>query len=194
MKIKLAVFCLALIFVSVANAQDYEARDRIARFAKIGAIGIDVQINLSDAAAQRAGLSEDYLRNFIELKLRQNGIAVRPVGLLNLESPFLYFSLNILNLDSIKHYAFNASLQLRQNVKLLRTDEVIVGAITWNKAIIVITKSTTFSEQVKNNLNELFDVFLNRYMEANPAKSGKEVNDFDKELRETKELIDLWFK
>lgn len=119
----------------------------------------------------KAGVSEEELKAFVELKLRQSGVVVRDINKHTLESPYLYINVNLMYLEEIDHFTYSASVSLNQTVRLLRNETTLTAA-TWNKGTVAIIRKNKAREDVKNSVDSLLTFFLNDYLSANP-QAGK---------------------
>ena len=133
----------------------------------VGAIAVLVEDPREDA--RKAGLSREALKNYIELRLRRSNIPVRDVSVTTKESPCLYLNVNVTYLNDIDHYIFRTELSLRQRVMLLRNGKFIQAA-TWDNAMHGVSKSGRITGSVTSTIDQLLDIFIRLYLQANPKK------------------------
>ena|SRR5665213_693769 len=116
------------------------------------------------------GLSVAQLRTATELRLRLAGIAI----VSDEESadipgaPYLY--VNLLAIGKVPGtISYTILLSLEQAATMERNPKIrAVAAVTWSTASIATVGSAKAAEEVRNDLEELIDQFINAYLSVNP--------------------------
>ena len=112
------------------------------------------------------------LQTDVELRLRQNGIKVlsEEEKSLTLGMPSLYVRVSVMINDKSQLVVYSISLQLQQNVLLLRDPtKICPGASTWDTGsfgTVGESKIGTMREDIKDKVDE----FINDYLAVNPKK------------------------
>ena len=142
-----------------------------------GIQGVKVEIVINDTA-RKIGLSKDQLRTDVELKLRKAGIKVLTENeKLNVPGkPYLVLNLAALETGKKRDtfgYAYFIELRLFQDTKLLKDVEVVstTASGTWHTAGLLAVVPLTaglFQGEVRGNLADLTDKFINDYLAVNP--------------------------
>ena len=162
----LALLSAAVVSRLVGQGDNEETRRTLA-----GLKGMSVVVTVP-AEAQRDGADSIQVRTDVELRLRQAGIAVHdeqpPVS-----KPAENASLFV-NVLAFKHstgiYAFYLTVELRQDVMLIRNPPVPLNPPTWSTGYLGVSGSDAFARLVRDRLRDLTDQFLNAYLAANPKR------------------------
>jgi len=169
----LAMVQLTYIFLALmelhsskpAFAQDDENNRRTLR----GLRGVNVVIEFLKPQVKGERLTEDWLRADTELRLRGAGIEVlsKRENQMTPGRPSLYINVNILKYRYIPVYVYKSSLELVQDVYLVRAFEIRTGAVTWSVSTTGVAPKV---EDVRTSMGELLDYFVNAYLSANPKE------------------------
>ncbi len=124
-----------------------------------GLASLHVLVEYLPESAKQLGISEDTLRTFAELKLRQNGITVTDA---NGSLPYLYVNLTVAG--SPKPVAASLEISIVQPARLLRDNSLIL-ATTWD---VSETISIPDAKSLREGLADLVDRFLNAWLSVNP--------------------------
>lgn len=166
-KTTLALIAIVVLGLPVlqSKAEENELSVTAKPLKDLGSIAVLVEDLGPDGV--KAGISKEKLKASVELRLRQNGLAVREVKQTTLESPWLYINTNILYVENGDFFIYKISIALNQTVRLLRND-TMVRADTWEKGYLGISPPDNISEKVEKNVDTLLTFFLNDYLAANP--------------------------
>jgi len=159
----------AILLVLSAGANVAVAADsELDRATLTGLHGVGVIVERLDAEVERAGLTRGMLQTDAELKLRLAGIQVLTDQELDKEPghPLLLLTPNIL----LRSGAFGCSVELLQNVQLIRAPSVGTLAPTWSTSGVGVAPARRVLEDVRNTFKGLVDRFVNAYLAANPKK------------------------
>ena len=132
-----------------------------------GLKNFDVMVGELSPFASEIGLTKDQLEKAAELKLSSAGIELKiPTD------AFLYINLDVVRTTKEgvgKTYVANLHLSLNQTVILKRdASHKVPAAITWHANSFFGIPDNKGTEPVKQNLEDLLDVFINDYLKANP--------------------------
>ncbi len=148
-------------------AQDDEVNRRTLR----GVPGVNIVVEFLKPQIEGDILTADRLRTDTELKLRRAGIEV----LSEMENqmtpgrPSLYINVHILKYRYIPVYVYKNSLELVQDVYLVRSFEIRTGAVTWSVSTTGVAPKV---EDIRNSMGELIDYFISAYLSANSKERG----------------------
>jgi hypothetical protein len=145
-----------------AFAQDDESNRQTLH----GLRGIHVVIEFPKPEIKGDGLTEGQLRNDAELKLQEAGIKVLSERETQMTPgrPTIYLNMNILKYRYLPVYVYKNSVELVQDVYLVRTFRVRTGAVTWSVSANGIAPKL---EDVRTSMEDLVDYFINAYLSAN---------------------------
>jgi hypothetical protein len=169
MKVKAAVVLLVVVFLLLPSAsRSFESQQKALR----GLKGVRVLVEPLYPVAERLGLSKDQITTDVELRLRKAGVRVlsekemqETPGL-----PFLYVNINTYIPTGQKALcAFTARVDLAEVVTLAR-GYPSVGLI-WHKDSIG-TVGTQSIREIRGEVGDLVDEFINDYLAANPKRQG----------------------
>jgi len=129
-----------------------------------------------DQEAIKDGLSKEQIKSDVELRLREAGIKVVPVEKsLNFSTPsYLYIIVNTVKFSSGLEYVYGTSVQLKQVVviereKPVKPPKAYLWATTWEKSDGVgITPVEDLVGNVREQINDKVDAFINDYLAENP--------------------------
>jgi hypothetical protein len=135
--------------------------------ALVGLKGVYVYVEEMDPQAERLGLTKDQIKTDVELRLRKAGVRVltEKEGLEPPGIPHLYVRLSITFRQSGSRVNFLAKVALKEWVTLARGFETF-GAI-WEK-ICYGSKETRDIREIRKDVDDLIDYFINDYLAANP--------------------------
>lgn len=163
--VTIALFILAFVFPPRSEGIESEVRSLV------GLREIAVVVEQFKDEAVRDGLSREDIRTFVELRLRQNGIAVVPDEPARLGDAWLYINVTAQKRKDMDLYAVNVALSLNQNAVLLRDPAIIVAGVrTWQRSSVYSGGSASLSETTRRDLGHLLEEFLNDYLAANPKR------------------------
>jgi hypothetical protein len=137
----------------------------------MGLIGVHVTVEMMRPDAERDGLLRSTLQTDVELRLRQAGIKVlsREERSIDIGFPILYLNVNTLKTGD-GFYAYAISLRLRQAARLIRNSEIIALVDTWNATGVIAVVGKTKLSDVREDVKDKVDEFLNAYLAANPKR------------------------
>jgi len=160
---------LTALFLGLGTAEATLSQAEAIRTLK-GIRSIPIVVEEVDAEAQAAGLTTSDLQTECELRLRKVGISVPVSGEpVDRDSPYLYVYVNVFPANSGDQYVFNANLEFRQKVGLVRNKSILALATTWNTGTTGVIMRPNLSK-VRNSVGNLMDEFANAYLSANPKK------------------------
>jgi hypothetical protein len=111
------------------------------------------------------------IQTTVELKLRQNGIAVIPSNDSNkFHHPHLYVNITAMKVINRTNHVYNVSIQFNRDVMIYEkaTKQVTdIQAAVWTKNMVGISTS---EDDIRDSMLDVLDVFLNDYLAANPKK------------------------
>jgi len=164
----------SLVFLSVGMTQASAAQESVNREALVNLTGVYVLIEGLPDDVAKAGLSVTQLQTDVELRLRQSGVRVlttREERASVPGNPTLYVNVNAMEIAP-KFYAFNAALELEQDVTLVRAPSVVLySARTWSASSTLGTVSRgELADHVRQKVRDKTDEFINAYLATNPKR------------------------
>ena len=162
----LTVVCSGLLWAEVFPNLDTTTRFVPHQEILTGLQGVRVLVEGLRPSETMYGLTEEALKATVELQLRQCGIKVLPPD--ESLSPYLFVYPKIVSLDEIAMVAGNISLELIEEVFLGRDTTKSFWGVTWNRQRTMLAGKKEVREQVLERLEDLTDMFINDYLEANP--------------------------
>lgn len=116
--------------------------------------------------------SELILKPTIELKLREAGVRINAFESEEeknrvMQTGELSFGVQILKMQDLPLCAVIVRATLRQDVSIPRNGKRILGT-TWDHHFIGIAGTEKLDEQIRTEIRDLVDQFLNDYLAANP--------------------------
>jgi hypothetical protein len=150
-----------------AFAQD----DEINRQTLNGIRGVHVVIECLKPEIRGDELSEDWLRAETELRLRRAGIKVLSAreNQMTPGRPSMYVSVSIVKYRYLPAYVYTCTVELLQDVYLVRAFKIRTGAVTWS---VNTTGIAPKLEGIRNSTGELVDYFIAAYSSANRKREG----------------------
>jgi len=111
-------------------------------------------------------LAEDSLRADTELRLRTAGIKVLSAreNQMTPGRPSMYVSVSIVKYRYLPAYVYTCTVELLQDVYLVRAFKIRTGAVTWS---VTTTGIAPKVEDIRNSTGELVDYFIAAYSSAN---------------------------
>ena len=146
-----------------AFAQDDESNRQTLH----GLRGVQVVIEFPKPEITGDGLTEGQLRNDTELKLQKAGIKVlsERENQMTPGRPAIYLNMNILKYRHFPVYVYKNSVELVQDVYLVRARNIKMGAVTWS---ISTTGLAPKLEDIRTSMEDLMDNFIKAYLSVNP--------------------------
>ncbi len=162
--------CVVLMTLALASLQFQSSvfafDNQLSRETLRGLQGVRVMVAPQKWAIEQKGLTADQLQQDTELKLRLAGINVPSAESPEIPGkPLLYVNAKILKYGSLDRYIFNIKLELNQGVSLIRMPSVKASATTWS---VAATGTSHKLSIVREQLQELVDIFINAYLSVNP--------------------------
>jgi hypothetical protein len=133
--------------------------------------GVEVVVERFDTERVRTtGITEDFIRTQVDLRLRGYGISVlsRDESNRSASQPWLYVSFTFL-VDDLGGTSYSYEMQMRQTV-LLFTNGNTCAATTWNKGGIAKVGVNRLRNNVEDSVRDLVDSFANDWLTANPPR------------------------
>jgi hypothetical protein len=161
-------FATALVLAPIHNSNATLSQAEAMR-SLAGLTLIPVVVEELDSEAQADGLTRLQIQTECELRLRRAGIVVPVDEQRTEDQPYLYVYVNVFPANSNTQYIYNANLEFRQRVSLLRSRSISVLATTWNTGTTGIVLRQNL-KKVQASVAELMDEFMNAYLAANPKK------------------------
>lgn len=136
--------------------------------------GVTLAIEEIEADARADGLSEETIRNAVELTLQSNGIRIlTPVERSNTPSkPYLYVRVGTYKIQS-GLYAYAVMVTLKQLVALAHRPQRTMFASTWEQGLIGTPGSGNIA-QVTNAVEDLVKRFANDFLAVNAGEAVRE--------------------
>jgi hypothetical protein len=147
--------------------------DEYARSTLRGLPGVYVAVEALDPDVQQDGLTKATLQADAELRLRMAGIKVlsREEWAKTQGGPVCYIDVSIVkdvgltDVLDFDLYAFEVSVELHQDVALLRDMAVKVLSPTWSASYVGFTNTLP---RIRAKVTELVERFINAYQAVNP--------------------------
>jgi len=157
----LAAMILVAGGTSLVRAQDNEN----ARITLKGITAVGVQIAPLPDAARIPGLTREIIQADVELKVRAAGIRIVTMEESHklLGDPNLLVSVSGLEDAQLAHI----KVELHQNAVLQRNKQLLPGVVTWSEGI---TGEKQSSQDIRDMVEDMIDVFLNAWLSVNPKK------------------------
>ncbi len=165
--LRLALFAL-LLAPSTASAQGrsyFDSLIAVSRREPLVGLGMTIPVVLEgiDEQGRDAGLSQQAIKNQVELRLRQASISVAAESF-GLEH-FLYVVVTLAGTRA--NYAANVSVQFQDYVEVSNGTTTFVT--TWDSGKVLLGGAPP-NGRVRSALDELLDEFLNDWLAANPSE------------------------
>jgi hypothetical protein len=163
-----SLMALAALPLALAIEDDEYARSTLR-----GLPGVYVAVEALDPDVQQDGLTKATLQADAELRLRMAGIKVlsREEWAKTQGGPVCYIDVSIVkdvgltDVLDFDLYAFEVSVELHQDVALLRDMAVKVLSPTWSASYVGFTNTLP---RIRAKVTELVERFINAYQAVNP--------------------------
>lgn len=141
------------------------ARDEDASLLK-GVRRVSVRVEMFGAAddARADGLSDGALTAYVEMRMREAGIAVAPAGP---DVPKFTVTFNLLKVKNGGVYTISMAVHLVERARMLRNPTSPFYADTWGLTQLFIRRENDL-RSVRDNVQSAVDIFVNEYLAANP--------------------------
>ena len=142
------------------------------RYSLKGLDSVKVWVKVEGAQPSRYGSreEEEALQTTIELRLRQHGIKVDPVG------PILHIIVDGAYNSESGWAAIAVRVELQESAVLLFRPKTNALVVTWQQTDVIVAKYDKF-RGVKENVYDLVGKFINDYLAANPKSKRGEQKD-----------------
>ena len=138
-----------------------------------GLEGVGVIVEELGSKDRKYGLTKQAIQTDVELRLRKYGLRVfsskerfQTVGM-----PFLYVNVNALIDEELGLTATTITVELHEEVMVLRDPAMVhVSATTWDGSFTLFG-GTSKLKQVRQDVRDLVDEFINDYLAANPKET-----------------------
>ena len=157
---------LFLLISSTAYAQQTKYNIESLR----GLKGVNVVVEDLQPNIEADGLGRDSIQADVELELRLAGIRVltEEERLKEPGCPYLYVNVNSYKDSTIQTYVFSISVELKQDVILMRyLQTVVYGATTWYTSRVGIVRAQMVDD-IRDFVKDDVDKFINDYLSVNP--------------------------
>ncbi len=148
---------------SIAHAMDSKlSRSTLTGLQRVGILVQSVGPNIAEE-----GISISQIKSDVELKLRTVGIEVfsnKNEFSSEKGHPFINVNINCLPEMDSGLYAYSVHVELVQNAFLERNNLILAPATTWSSSSLSISKIS----DIRNNIKDVVDRFLNAYLSVNP--------------------------
>ena len=113
---------------------------------------------------KKEGLTQDLIRSEVASSLRQAGIKILSdaEGLWVPGNPYLYVNANVFK---SKSYTYSITIELHQDVSLIRDPDIKIDASTWSKRYIGISSNLA---DIRAHTRDMVTIFLNAYHFGKP--------------------------
>ncbi len=130
--------------------------------------GVGVLVESFRPEVEKYGFNKQQYTTYIESRLRQYGIKVIPFEeLIKKPLPYLYININLIINESSGSAAVHCLVQLKEPVILLRKQNSILTATTWQRGDTANSGLYNLN-QVRGTVSDLIDMFINDYITVNP--------------------------
>lgn len=167
-----AVALLLLLGCCVVARGDDKEFEEVLRAPLGGLEAVHVVVEKLPEARRIGGLSEQAVRDVVELRLRKHGIRLltRQQSMESLGAPYLYVHLSFLppsvELPEVP-MAYALEVEFHQRVSLVRNPQITTYASTWSAPSVIGTVGVTNVRDVLGGLEEAVDHFANEFLAAN---------------------------
>ena len=171
MRNRIVTFLVLVTALSVfIPAIGYSSENEINRESIRGMKGVHVVFEKLGQGEYRDGLAADLILKDVELRLRKNGITVLTEAGMRIYpgNPLLYININSIKINNVKAYMYSLSIELEQSVTLER-NKMPMRAVTWNLGVVKYTPANKLNN-VRKDIKELVDRFINAYLSVNPKE------------------------
>ena len=164
------VLVLTLILTLTLSSPLFAINGKSNRATLRGLKAVGVLVENLPSEVEKEGLNRDQLQKTIESKLRLAGIKVltKEEAFYTLGEPFLYININV-NMAKTESdiYPYCIDMLLIQKVSLLRDPKQTTYAVTWSTGGVGSIGEAILS-QLRENVEEMVDVFIKAYLAENP--------------------------
>ncbi|MFC1859611.1 hypothetical protein ACFL9U_16510 [Thermodesulfobacteriota bacterium] len=154
-----------LIFLSASiNRAGRCADNEFTRPSLMNIEEISVLVESLRSEIKKEGLTREIIKSEVESSLRQAGIKVlsNAEGLWVPGKPYLYVNVNVFKSES---YIYSITIELHQDVSLIRDPNIKTDASTWSKRYIGISSKLA---DIRTHTRDMVTIFLNAYHSVNP--------------------------
>lgn len=135
-----------------------------------GITEVKVVVEELNPAAMRLGITESGVQAYVELRLRQSGVAVASDS--SSSGVFVYVRISVMPISGFDANVHMSELKLFQQVTLRREPRLGSNlAATWHQSAgLNVGPSDTTPYAIRRDLAELLDQFCNDLLAANAAR------------------------
>ena len=163
---RLATICFVTIILIGFSSPSVQSQDTVrTRTTLKGVSAVCVLVETLPEGATILGLTKESIQTDVELKLRLAGMRVvteKAVEQLP-GMPSLY--VNLIVTDTAK--AAYIEVELDQNVRLDRNDQLAIGVATWEMGTVFANPN---AQVIRDKIKDIVDQFLNAWLSVNPKK------------------------
>jgi inhibitor of cysteine peptidase len=144
--------------------------NEVERSSLSGLTGISVIVEEVSEPVEKAGLTQNQLKNDVELRLRQAGIYVLSMeeSLKNLGHHGLHVYVICIPSSDNSMFAISVQVKFCQDVYLARDPKIGCIAATWSAPVLTgFSDKSGLRNLVHKYLSDCIDEFINDYLEAN---------------------------
>lgn len=164
------IFIMSIVLILALEYPIFAINGKSNRATLRGLTGVGVLVEHLTPEAEQGGLTKSQLQIEVEQKLRKAGIRVltREECRKSPGEPYLYVNVNV-NTTKTENdiYPYSIDLLLIQKVSLLRDPRETTYAVTWSTGGVGSIIKELLG-QLRNNVGEMLDVFINAYFTENP--------------------------
>jgi len=152
----------AFVSTAVASAPKYM------RITLRGVKGVDVEIGPMNSEVENLGLGKGQIQTEVELTLRRNGIPITTDS--SSTNGRLFVVVNCIAISNLKGaLACSLSMELLQDVRLVRDPNISSQASTWKTGGVAVRDLTSLRQDIR----DMADEFSNDYLEQNGKGSRR---------------------
>ena len=168
---------LAVLVAGVFAVACWGAGREEERKSLVGLKGCYVAVEIPEHGGKETGLTKQQLRTDVELKLRLAGIkVVSQKEWFNSISRTSFFCVIVDSFEfetlPMRNYYIAASLS--QMVSLVRDPTIRISAATWGQNYFGIVENDDFQKEIRKNVKDVVDEFINDYLAANPKPKDEQ--------------------
>jgi hypothetical protein len=125
---------------------------------------ISILVESLSPEIKKEGLTPEMIRSEVEQSLEKAGFKVLPdaEGLWVPGKPYLYVNVNVFKSEK---YVYSITIELHQDVGLIRDPDIKIDASTWSKRYIGISSNL---DDIRAHTRDIVTIFLNAYNSVNP--------------------------
>lgn len=160
--------CGSILAVTLLPVAGQNALFDAERASLVGLPGVRVTVEELDEQWTKNGISEDALTTDAELRLRRSGVPVIASGDRRRSLPYLYINVHLLDSQDVASgvVVYSITVELHQYARSQVTHQE-VDAATWQRGALG-TIGVNNLRQVRDNVGDYVDRFINDYLAANP--------------------------